>query len=96
MGHDISGYKKADTNHSEKIAYLRRGAGNPLARVIYKALGAKECDCGCSGCGDEKTYTTEQLKAALSRLPSGEETENERIFLNDCIAAGEPVTVTFY
>jgi len=39
MGHDISGYKKADTNQSQEIAYLRRGADNPLARVIYKALG---------------------------------------------------------
>lgn len=96
MGHDISGYKKSDINHSEEIAYLRRGAFNQQARVIYKALGAEECDCGCSGCGDEKTFTNEQLKAALRQIPPEEETENERSFLNDCISVDEPVTITFY
>ena len=57
MGHDISGYLKADTEQSNEIAYLRRGAGNPLARTIYAALSHPEFDAGCSGGGFEATFT---------------------------------------
>lgn len=95
MGHDISGFRQDDSSQDEEIAYLRRAAWNPLARVIYEALDAKDHDCGCSGCGTEKSFSSEQLIAALSKIPEGEETEPERKFLSDCIASGGQITVLF-
>ena len=96
MGHDISGYLKADTEQSNEIAYLRRGAGNPLARTIYAALRHPEFDAGVSGGGFEATFTNEYLRDALGRLPDGADVEPERKFLNDCIAANGDVTITFF
>lgn len=95
MGHDISGFKQDDISQEKEIAYLRRSAGNPLARVIYEALDAEEHDCGCSGCGTHKSFSTEQLKNALAKIPAGEETQPERKFLSDCIAAGGEINVCF-
>jgi hypothetical protein len=95
MGHDISGYKQDDSSQENEIAYLRRAAWNPLARVIYEALNAEEHDCGCSGCGSQQAFSQKQLISALSKIPEGEETEPERKFLSDCIAAGGEIDVHF-
>ena len=96
MGHDISGYLKADTDQSNEIAYLRRGASNPLARTIYAALQRPEFDVGVSGSGFGATFTNEYLRDALARLPEGEDVDAERKFLNDCIAANGDVTIKFF
>ena len=89
MGHDICGFKSADKAQETEIAYLHRGAGNPLARSIYEALGAQEHDCGCSGCGSTAHFTVAQLREALTKIPTDEEHEPERQFLRDCIDKGE-------
>jgi len=67
-----------------------------LGRVIYQALEAQDCDCGCSGCGTQRTFTNDQLSEAKKRIPPGEETDRERKFLDDCIAVGGSVTVCFW
>lgn len=96
MGHDISGYLRADTEHSNEIAYLRRNAFNPLNGTIYKALQCEEHNCGWSGCGTEREFTHADLVAALQRIPPGDDFEPEREFLNKCIAVGGDVLITFY
>jgi hypothetical protein len=96
MGHDISGYLRADTGHSEEIAYLRRGAFNPLKGTIYEALQCEELNCGCSGCGNEQEFTQEQLTEALARVPEGEDYEPEREFLCKCLAVRGGVRIAFY
>lgn len=94
MGHDICGFANDNAPHDDdgavrdEIAYLRRSAGNPLARSIYEALGAQEHDCGCSGCGGEVHFTEAQLRDALAKLPDGDDYEPERTFLGDCIEKG--------
>ena len=95
MGHDISGYLRADSEHNNEIAYLRRGAFNPLNGTIYEALQCQEQNCGCSGCGDEREFTQEQLTAALARVPDGEDYEPEREFLRKCIAVNGSVRIAF-
>lgn len=90
MGHDICGFKNHDKKHEgEEIAYLRRGAGNSLARDIYVALDATEHDCGCSGCGAVVNFTETQLREALEKIPNDEDHEPERQFLTNCIEKGE-------
>jgi hypothetical protein len=96
MSHFIQAYEAADVCQLTEIALLERSAGSPSARVIYEALGAERCYGGCSGAGDEMTFTNEQLKTALERIPAGEATDMEREFLATCIAADGPITVTFY
>lgn len=46
MGHDIFGCLPEDCDND--VAYLRRSAGNPLARHIYQALHAETHDGGVS------------------------------------------------
>lgn len=90
MGHDICGFKNTDSKcEGEEIAYLRRSAGNELARDIYKALGATSHDCGCSGCGGIANFTEAQLRDALGKIPDDEDHEPERKFLRDCIEKGD-------
>ncbi len=96
MGHDISGYLRADSGHSKEIAYLRRGAFNPLKDTIYEALQCQEQNCGCSGWGGEREFTKEQLTAALARVPEGEDYDPEREFLRKCIAVDGGVCIAFY
>lgn len=96
MGHDISGYLKADTEHGSEVAYLRRAAWDDLARTIYTALECAEHDCGCSGCGTERVFSPAELTAALERVPDGEDTEREREFLRKCIAEGGDIRIAFY
>ena len=70
MGHDITAY---DTDTGKEVGYLRRGAGNPLARVIYIALDAQSADGGCSGDGSWRTVSIEQLSSALKFLLENED-----------------------
>jgi hypothetical protein len=103
MGHDIFARagkpeegKEEEFLGLEEDAYLRRGAGNNLAREIYRVLGAEEYDAGCSGSGEVAYFTHDQIKAALARLGDGEDLEPERTFLNSCLAYGEAgVTISF-
>lgn len=97
MGHDVSGYLKADAGHNNEVAYLRRAAWDGLARTIYAALQCPELDCGCSGCGHERAFSRAELEAALARVPAGEDTEREREFLRKCLDAGpDGVRIAFY
>jgi hypothetical protein len=96
MGHDISGYLRSTQGASDEIAYLRRGAGNPLNIAIYDALQCHEQRGEFSGCGGAREFTEDQLTAALSRVPAGDEYEPERRFLRDCIAANGLVRIEFY
>jgi hypothetical protein len=97
MGHDVSGYLKADAEHDNEVAYLRRAAWDGLARTIYAALQSPEMDCGCSGCGHEKQFSHAEIEAALARVPEGKDTEREREFLRKCLAAGAGgVRIAFY
>ena len=88
MGHDISAFNKAE-EPNEEIAYLRRSAFNSLNGAIYTALKAEDQNCGCSGCGNDPIHFSEaQLKEAKSRLPSGDDYEQEREFLDNCLTNG--------
>lgn len=52
-----------------QIAYLRRGAGNPLNQVLYLALGVMDdAYAGCSGNGSELEITLDQFKNGLEVL----------------------------
>jgi hypothetical protein len=92
MGHDIYGYRtKTDLDASEDgensddhhIAYLRRGAFNPLKTEIYKALNCLEFNGGCSGNGDHKEFTKEQLLAALDYLGYDECLDTKDAYFGD-------------
>ena len=96
MGHDITGYRVGGSDGARQVAYLRRGAFNPLNVAIYDALECSEMYGGASGCGGEMTFTAGQLSAALDRLQPGDDYEPEREFLRKCIAVGGPVRITFY
>jgi hypothetical protein len=100
MGHDISAYKGnvVDSGNGEhSIAYLQRGAFNSKARELYKALDAEDCDNGCSGCGEDRYFTEAQLKAALEKIPHGDDFKDEREFLQICVDQGEAgATVGFW
>lgn len=93
MGHDISGYKNSAPD--KEIAYLRRSAFSLFKNTIYEVLEADDCNCGCSGCGVDKTFTPSQLKLALSKLPKSEDLVPEREFLNNCINQDEDITIVF-
>lgn len=96
MGHDISGYTTKDRD--KEIAYLRRSAGNELAREIYKALKAEEYDCGCSGCGDSAFFSVDRLRTAAAFIADKEGLGPEMKFLADCIANADSkgVWIGFY
>lgn len=101
MGHDISAYKteynEERDDEREEIAYLRRGAFNPLKDQIYEALNAENHNCGCSGCGGEQKFTIDEIRAALDRLPAGDDAQPEREFLSDIVASGlKEVWIDFY
>src|ERR1044072_4444078 len=98
MGHDITGYKVSDTSHANGLAYLRRRAFSQFNGAIYQALDAEACNGELSGLGVERTFTVEQLRAALARLPQDDNHDRERFFLETCInnSDGEAVEITFY
>lgn len=93
MGHDIFGCLPEDRDND--VAYLRRGAGNPLARHIYQAFNAEAHNGGVSGDGGDERYAPEQLRAALARLPNDEQLAPERRFLEDCLAVGSDIIIEF-
>lgn len=97
MGHEITAYKVSDTSHANVLAYLIRGAFSQFNGAIYQALDAEDCNGHFSGLGVERTFTVEQLRAGLARLPQGEY-ERERFFLENCInkSDGEAVVISFY
>jgi hypothetical protein len=97
MGHDIHGYKVSDPNHANGLAYLRRGALSQSVSALYRALDAEDLDGFYSGRG-KRTFTVEQLRAALARLPQDDNHDRERFFLETCInnSDGEAVEITFY
>jgi hypothetical protein len=101
MGHDVIGFKQAPTEENEKtnnrIASLRRGAFNELAREIYLALECVDMDCGVSGCGGYLEFSHDQLKAAHDRL--AEHLQPERDFLAaliDYTKDGKPCFIAFW
>ena len=100
MGHDISGYKVSDTKQENEIAYLRRGAFNPLNKLIYDALDSPELYGGCSGFGDSKTFSKDQILNAMSNIGCGDLEEGEEIpeikFLQDCLDNMEGDKITIY
>jgi hypothetical protein len=85
MGHDISAHKESIEN--DELAYLRRGAFNPLNRNIYVALDCMELNNGVSGCGDSREFSAAQIREALDSLGDGEDFDPERTFLRECIEA---------
>lgn len=105
MGHDISAYlgsaDPADPleypggwNELPEIAYLRRGAYNPLRHALYEVLDAQEYDGNVSGDGRARWFSRGQLSAALQqlfqRLASGHEIQPEIDFVRQCLAALPP------
>lgn len=86
MGHDIFGHR--NENDEQEIAYLRRGAFNQAAREIYRALDCTDLDGGCSGIGEGRHFTRDQLVAAVKSLPPSDELQPEVTFLWDCINKG--------
>lgn len=97
MGHDISGYKTTDKE--TEIAYLRRGAFNPLNSKIYIALECEECSGGVSGIGVEKEFNKDELLKALECIGDNEELDPERDFLNDCLKSldeNNNILISFY
>lgn len=71
-----------------EIGYLRYNAFNQSARSIYDALNAEDCDCGCSGCGEGRHFTREELVAAVKSLPPDDNLRASVTFLWDCINKG--------
>ncbi|WP_062105534.1 hypothetical protein [Bacillus niameyensis] len=61
MGHDISGYNKAN----EKICYIRFNMSNPTAFLFYKLLDAQDYNGGVSGIGAYETYELPDIEKAL-------------------------------
>lgn len=96
MGHDITSYK-GETDQGEELAYMRRGAFNPLKATIYQALDSGDCNGGVSGLGMARTFTAEQLRSALSNVPEGGEFDVEREFLKATVngCGNGPATVFF-
>lgn len=58
MGHDISAFKKVDTQRDNEIAYLRRNAFNNLNGTIYNLLN----------CQDEIEPERKFLQECLSKM----------------------------
>lgn len=56
-----------------RAAYLVRSAGNPLARVMYIILDVQQFDGGCSGLGDERLFTMDEIKSAWAFLDENED-----------------------
>ena len=114
VGHDISAYLGPDEpsdpfqylenwpEHPE-IAYLRRGASNPLRHQLYEALDAREYDGDVSGVWAARWFNRQELELALVRLRArkdeGLEVDPEIEFIADCLEALPPdrsrVFITF-
>jgi hypothetical protein len=105
MGHDIEAFLgQADPeepfeyldgwSNQPEIAYLRRGAYNPLRHELYEALEAQEYDGDVSGVWAARWFNRDQLQAALERLQKrkrqGLEVDPEIQFIKTCFAAMPP------
>lgn len=85
MGHDIYGHTRESDINKDEIAYLRRGAFDPLNMHIYEALNANEYNASCSGNGMGKTFTKQELMEAQDYLSDEEDLEPEKEFICDCL-----------
>ena len=62
MGHDISSFDKKTI---KEISYLRFSASSFVGQYLfYESLNAQSFNGGCSGTGEEKEYTVEEIKTA--------------------------------
>ena len=98
MGHDIYASVYTDGleterfifQKEEKVAYLRRGAYNPLAREIYAALNCRELDGGVSGAPGERAFSRDEFEQALvylrKRKGDGLEVDPEIAFIETCLS----------
>jgi Fe-S oxidoreductase len=91
MSHEIEAYVYRGDTLFPIFEMRRAGLDNPLRHVIYRLLGAEEFDAGCSGVGNGRWFTQEEIKAAIARLPAEQEAEQddlerERLFLERCSA----------
>lgn len=102
MGHDISAYLGPDEPalqtewlarelEGPEVAYLRRGAYNPLRHQIYEVLEVQECDGDVSGAPGTRWVTRERLESALKELKSrrddGIPVDEEIRFVRECLDA---------
>lgn len=66
MGHDITGYRKAD---SKELSYIRIGAWNRYkAFLLYDSLSSPNQNCGVSGCGGSIDYSPLQIAQAIAKF----------------------------
>lgn len=66
MGHDISSFDKKTI---KEISYLRFSASSFVGQYLfYESLNAQSFNGGCSGTGEEKEYTVEEIKTAKAKL----------------------------
>jgi hypothetical protein len=98
VGHDIYASVYTDGLETERfifqkeqeVAYLRRGAYNPLAREIYAALNCQELDGGLSGAPGERTFARDELERALAylrgRKGEGLDVAPEIAFIQACLS----------
>ncbi len=68
----ISDEEWLDAYHEYEVrtqtAYLSRSAFNQVNAIIYAALNAMDCYAGCSGTGESRAFTREQLTEAAKFL----------------------------
>jgi len=77
-------------NRATTVAYIRRGAFNPLNSLIYLLLGCPEYSAGCSGTGETQSFSVDQLQAAIDlyhRIVVQEPTIEREVNMADDIAA---------
>jgi hypothetical protein len=66
MGHDISSFNKKTV---KEISYLRFSASSVVGQYLfYESLNAQCFNGGCSGNGEEKEYTVDEIKTAKAKL----------------------------
>ena len=66
MGHDIIAHEPG--NDEIEFAYVRRGAWNTNAYILYEAFESEWCNGGVSGMGEEVIYTKDQVQKAIDHL----------------------------
>lgn len=103
MGHDIHAYLgprdpvgplerlEDDWSQFRQVAYLRRGASDPLRHELYPALDAQDCAGDASGLWEGRWFDRQHLRRALERLQArlaeGVEVEPEIRFVSACLDA---------
>jgi hypothetical protein len=97
MGHQISAYKSTDIQ--KEVAYLGRSACDPHRSQMYFALNCLEFYAGSNGIGAERTFTRQEMLAAMDYLKSIEELDEEREFVSSCLDNMEEegiILISFY